>query len=259
MTNNRSARGRRPSRPNAQPLRVEIRKHTARIEPPFPDLLRSILECPVQDFEPGGPRGFRQVETTMIFHTIDKCGGLLVPAGLVPRIVTCLKQHGYQVMVRDRTFWSQFSRANASVLQDPTLDAYDRKVLAAIVGTPRGQLLVQRQDYTARLISLINCLFSQANILVGTANQTRARQLYRRLARTSDRPVQLSPQINWRHGRVFVRPAATFALCTNPEDWDIVICADPETALAKDPFETVSLMDDQLRYCVVPEEREHGR
>src|SRR4051794_26550806 len=75
--------------------------HVAVMDPPVP-LLRPLLEYRARAFRPGGPQGFEEVEETRTLCSFDVKGRLCFPAGLLPRLRTVLREHGYRVRVEDR-------------------------------------------------------------------------------------------------------------------------------------------------------------
>jgi hypothetical protein len=116
---------------------------------------------------------------------------------------------------------------------------------------PSGQIRTRSEGSAAWCLSLLGQLHPKANIAIGCANRSRAQRLQERLESLSDRKVQLGPQIDWRQGRMMVCTADTFAFCM-PDDWDVIACADIQSALAKQSMETLAKMKSQLRYCFLP-------
>lgn len=255
----RTRMGCRPFRPSAHPMRIDVRGHYAHLKLP-PGLVAAVgrlLESRVPCFSLGGPQGYRQHPRTDHYYVVDKAGRLRLPAGLVPRVVSFLRQQGHQVTVTDQTSWPQLAAADVSLLEAPWLDSDDNALLKAIQQNARGQLHVRRQDDLARHVGLLGDFLPKANIAVITANNEQAKGLFITLKQHTNRPLALSPESNKQQGRTFIGPAATFARFA-PRDWDVLIFVGDEAALGKQVQETLVEKDQQLRYVFLDQNARIG-
>lgn len=243
----RSPGGREPFRPGAQRVRIQIGKHYAQMTPGLANVVGPLLQSTTPYFSQGGPNGYRQHAGIERYFVITNAGQLRFPAGLVPRVVSFLRQQDYQVTVTDRTSWTQFDDADMSLLESSGLDSDDKMFLDAIRQNPLGQIHLRRQDDVARHIGLLGDFHPKANIAIVTANLEQAKRLFARLKQHTDRLLALSPQIIWGPGRTFICPVATFGMFS-PRDWDVLIFVGVEAALGKRAQETLVEMNEQFRY-----------
>lgn len=200
---------------------------------------------------PGGPLGYR------LCHAIEQHFAMVkkhlyFPAGLVPRVADHLKQRGIRVTVRDETLWITWNKSDRRVLRDQQLDAPTRDLLRAISANQRGLILIQDPSGAAWVVAAVLAFFRSAHAVVVASNEKKVKALRRQLGQLIDRPMTSDRDELWQMPvRTFLCSAAIFGMSAG-HNWDVVVFADVESALAKQCQEIVFQMGAQPCYCCLP-------
>lgn len=239
---------------------ITVQRQTATTDARLQSLLSPVLSRRVRAFTPGGQAGYQQQFETVRYFDVGSQGRLITYAGLVPRAEECLRQAGYDVTIVDRTLWPVYAGADKAMLQRSELSINDKRLLAAIAGHPRGQVLLDKPAELPRALALVCCFFSEARVLVVAKSREAAKHVQDGLRKYVDGAVNLGSEVDWaEQSRLSVVTADTFATC-NGDDWDVVLFVGQETVLGKQAFDRAVRMQDQLRFCFrVQQGREPGQ
>ncbi len=246
---------------NRSKARIVIRKQAARIVAVAPDvlaLLTPLLEARIPHFWPGGGCGYEDGVEVAQYYQRHGDGPLWTWAGLVPRIVAHLQRHGQAVKVVDQTTYVALLDANARLLQDSRLPDEERRLLDAVAASPRGQIVVRGPGSVAGAVASIGSLLPRARMLVVASTEPAIAALEQQLGRIADRPVTTDCGAAWRMEQRMLLCTPHLFSCASADDWDCVIFADVEAALASQSFCRMMHLTDQLRYAIVAAERRLG-
>ena len=170
-------------------ITVDIRGGLAVVDPPVA-ALEAELEYSRATFDAGGPVGYRRAVETKALFTRDFRGRLVVPTGLVPRIVERLECLGYRVTVNDLREFDTSKLAVDSAFVARTFPE-DREFIAAVTNNPIGQIQVggiREMDFCLFLMCRVFCA---ARIAVAAATKQQARRLRNILAKATAERVGL--------------------------------------------------------------------
>ena len=233
----------------AGPVRFTLRKHRAYVDHLYLDLVRPVLERDVRHFG-GDGCGRVRVSSDKVsnyrLHTRTRRRRVSFPAGLVNRVTRYLEAVGYQVEVDDRSWWPQLLSVNEAVLGSPSLNMFERELLAEISNTPRGQIITQKTSEIPKLIGLLGRLFVKQNIQVITKNNKDASALLHGVQAYSTRKVlPHNTSALSRNRRLCVGTWDDLADC-NWEYWDVTVFSDVQSAVAAGSIRTIAGPDSWL-------------
>lgn len=225
-------------------VRVVVDVKIAWVEPGLPHLLGPALSATRRDYRCGGSRGVESVTVREAMFVAEN-GRLFIGAGLVPRVVAILRQHGHEVELRDGTHPGRrrWTRTDDAWLAKQ--DAETRAFVATLVENRRGQLVVSRLADKIRLIASMSRAFPKATISVVTATIQRARLLRYRLRPAVRTPVELF------HGGSY-RSSVRLRVCTigslEHRETDILVFDNATDAASKRGIELQHLLTNHRVY-----------
>ena len=232
---------------------ITVNGNLAHVAAPNAGLVAPVLERQGHQFIAGGPAGVEHRKITTRHYAHDQRDRLFFFAGLVPRVTQALEAKGLRVVVDDQTHCTWLVDAERVAKEFTDLTDEEQRLVAAICGSPHGQLVTRNTEETARAIALMLDIFADLRVLVVTKNKIRAGLLHRLIAEHTDRRIALSPQLPWAMG---IAPWATvvtgqlFGSC-DLEPWNLIIFADVDAVWAKRTAEQLETRRDFLCYCFV--------
>ena len=177
-TRRRTQSGGKAERP-CRIVRVTVTKHHLAVFDQLEDCLRDPVVMSRRGFETGGPLGYRIFDDELLQHGLDHRGRLVIPAGLLPRCLDVLKDHGFRVAVADLREFGPRLTPNHSVVTTATGD--DRWVLERLAAGPLAQLQSSSVADGVRLIRLVASLFTKARVFVALPTLDDAEPYHRSL------------------------------------------------------------------------------
>lgn len=230
---------------------IVVDGHVARTARRHSRLVRPIASLVVPVARLGGPLGYRLCHATEQYCALVK-KHLILPAGLVPHVAAHLRQRGIRVTVRDETLWLTRNKTNRRVLRDQQLDAPTRELIRAVSANQRGLIVIQEPGGAARVAAAVLVFFGRAHAVVVARSWKSVNALRRQLGKLIDCRLTSNRDELWPMPvRTFLCPAAIFGMSAG-HNWDLVVFADVESALAKQCQEIVFRMGAQPCYCCVP-------
>jgi hypothetical protein len=162
---------------NPESVRIIITpEHMAVVDPAVPEL-EAILEYHARMFIPGGHSGYREIEERRALGGLDIRGRWMFPAGLLGRILQCLRAGGYDFTIDDRRKPILATDLDIDMLK--TFDRGSRKLAKALVNHPLGRIMVHSDAQIIR--------FPDDKICLGHGHNRR-----------SDRNLESHPQVRDR-------------------------------------------------------------
>jgi hypothetical protein len=122
-------------------------------------------------FRSGGPTGWQESKELATLAAVQH-GGLCFAAGLLPRVLAILDEHGYRVHVEDRRTAARRLRTDPGVLDG--CDDRDRRLLRTVARQLLGQIEVSGPAEAVRHCALISRYFADARVVVAVATRRRA-------------------------------------------------------------------------------------
>ncbi len=182
----------------------------------------------------------------------DPAGRLVVPTGLVRRVVGHLRSLGYTVAVSDQRMFGPAHIPDGGLLNTCTAD--ERAFAEAITTRTMGQIEVRNQQDLVARIDFIARLYPSALIAVVVPRRRQARNLYRRLPRRlrDSAAIILRPPHDGKH-RVMVMTYSALAdlAALGDEPLDILLLA--VDADAVDVVPTTTHLVALRAYGLVPQ------
>jgi hypothetical protein len=132
--------------------------------------IEHLFRYPRRTFRSGGPTGWQESEELATLAAVQH-GGLCFAAGLLPRVLGFLDDHGYRVRVEDRRTAARRLRTDPGVLDG--CDDRDRRLLRAVARQLLGQIEVSGPAEAVRYCALVSHYFPKARILVAEATRRR--------------------------------------------------------------------------------------
>lgn len=229
--------------------RVVVRLHRSIIPPCLADVATTSLEGVSKDFVPGGPCGVQSTPTT---HRLCQCAGdgyLNVRTGLLPRIVDECETQGIPIQIIDHSRWPVLEQAAENLAEIVTDD--NRNLLNAVIDNPRGQLITSGEQQQRSFLWCISQLFPDRRILIVVSSGEQRDRIHGFLSSFLDRPVFTHRNIDWfARNRIVVVTTQSFSINPVNDDWDIILFASPEAAVATQSFEMASRVEKELMYCL---------
>jgi hypothetical protein len=152
---------------------------------PAPEVLLGELLVERSRFSSDARGGLRRDVRPERLFELDEGGALLVPSGLVPRLVAAASRAGYEVEVRDLT--EPLITASPAGLPDLADDR--RRLATALAGSRRGVVHYRTADERLATIKLALGLFPTGRLMVVTTTRGEARKIARALRAGRDEPV----------------------------------------------------------------------
>jgi hypothetical protein len=153
--------------------------------------------------------------------------GLLIPAGLVPRVVAEVERTGRTVELVDETE----NRAGLAVDEHvlARLGPRDAAFVAAIRAQRRGLIAAPRLEDRVALVAAVALALPQACISIGVASRALAASFHAKLSRRLHEPVAL----HHKHGVVFSEERVRVATAGSLDPWcsDVVIFVEATDAI----------------------------
>lgn len=230
--------------------------HLAVMDPPVP-LLEPVLQNRHRRFLSGGPTGYRQVSESRSLCTFDYKGRLVFSAGLVQRVHSLLRDHGYSVRVEDRRKHDSQLLVEPAVLGD--VEPSDKALLEAIVREPLGQIETQSfEDAVARCM-LLGRAFPRVRFVVGMPTRRQAWKMWHELEGALNERVGLVMAGVRRQGERWL--VGTFAGVekSNPGKRDVLLLPCGEEAAADTAACTVAGKGFARIYAFVRPQRRPDR
>lgn len=162
------------------------------------------------------------------FYYEDEHGQLVIPPGLVPRVVRQFIASGYKTRVVQTVNWA--AAVDHSLLASLAASPWDKRLISALANNPRGQLVYHSEEERLELLDIILRVFPQHGVLITAKNKKTCQKLLKQLTKRSSRKVDGDVDEAWR-----TRPATligTRYLATLVADTDVfqlVVFADEQT------------------------------
>ena len=134
-------------------------------------LLIPHLEYDVRRFGTGGPLGYEERRERHTFHTVRLERQAAFPAGLVPRVVQILVEHGYQVKIVDHRDFGKF-KIDAKFIQSVTEE--ERQLVDTVRREPAGQIEAKNFADMIEKMRLIVHVLLHGPVLVPVATRKMA-------------------------------------------------------------------------------------
>ncbi len=130
-----------------------------------------------------------------------------------------------------------------------------QRFLGFLQNNPRGTIWHRGERDRNRLIATICQVYPGRSIFVLAKSRRQVRRIAAALRRLTVRTVYTNPRRMWgQRDRVHVAPTRRFQSVV-PEDWDIVVFADPQSALAATTIWMAARLPYQLLYALLPHDR----
>lgn len=170
-------------------------------------------------------------------------------ASLVPEAFRTLAANGYEVTVKDNSWWFQY----AFVAQQGGAKPLAWSIEKAVLDNPRGQLVVDRLEDRLSLLSQLLSLFPPYRFLIATKNNAIAQQVADGLRGGTKRQV-LTYYRRVRPDGILVCPANSLG-CATAQEFPVIIYWDVEAARAKRTAQKPWHQDCALAYAFVRSDR----
>src|SRR5260221_1754675 len=219
----------------SQPVWISVGPAFAELSGPVPapvlDALSAVIRTPT--FVDGEGYTYRKRRELFV---VRENARLLLPSGLVPRIVRHLRQLG--IIARVDEFWDQNGRSGLVEPASGYRNDDHEEFAEAIARNPRGQIVARSNEDADTRIAWLAELFADQHVVAVAANRSRIRRIGDRVRRVSSRPAITD------HRRTFELPVRSdqrrFLICSpqvysmcQPDDWQVVIFADQESLFAE--------------------------
>lgn len=194
------------------------------------DLLIRELSAVRHQFEPGGPLGFHRTPQRVLF--VHRRGHeLLVPPGLLHRIIAILEQHGHGVeLASGRGAW----REAPDELVMELLPAADQQLVRAVAGEYRATVAVSTEKDIPRRVLALMTAFPQGRMVVAIASAAEAARWRQRLRNAACAEVKLlSCERRHTNARLAVADLHVLQSQNWADDWEIVVVPNATDALGK--------------------------
>jgi hypothetical protein len=210
------------------------------------------------------PRRGLHVSAKEMMHATGQDGQLIVPVGLVPRVVDALRARGWHVRVDDPTDLNELRQSPKSRMVPRAIarqqaefiaaspNQWEKVLLAAVLGRLNGQILLQHAADASVVAALIADCFSESGIAVACRNNATAAIVFNKIAQNSSRPVSLFPQLPWELGmpRYFMVGPMTVGQLAGAHDFQIHLFIGIEAATAQETLDHARDNPSVARYCL---------
>jgi hypothetical protein len=244
----------RRQKPAPGPVRVRVFGTIALVEGLPRSAIPSYLLTTATISQPGGKRGVRLREETRR-HARFVPAGLLIPAGLAPRVAAEVERTGRAVELRDETK----NRPGLAVDEQALARLGPRE--AAFIGMLRAQhrglISAPRLEDRVALVAAAALALPHACISIGVASRSLAVSFHSRLSRRLREPVAL----HHKHGVVFSEERLRVATAGSLDPWwsDLVLFVEASDAITRLFQPTMSeLKNGQAAYGFVDESKRLG-
>jgi hypothetical protein len=244
----------RRQKPPLGPVRVRVFGTMALVEglsrSEIPSYLLSTATIP----QPGDKRGVR-LRAEMRRHARFVTAGLLIPAGLAPRVAAEVERTGRAVELVDETE----NRPGLDVDEQALarLEPREAGFIASLRAQHRGLISASRLEDRVALVAATALAFPHACISIGVASRSLAVSFHARLSRRLREPVAL----HHKHGVVFSEERVRVATAGSLDPWwsDLVLFVEASDAITRLFIPTVSeLKNGQAVFGFVDELKRLG-
>jgi hypothetical protein len=238
--------------PSREAVNITVRANAAGMPGSLAEIARPVLTARHRAFSQGGTLGYQQSTSHEEFFEVDPDNGDLVfPAGLVPRVVRHLEQHGLRVQVNhddQRELLQTYLAAAQDVECAPELRD-------ALTTNTQGQILVPRAKDAIDVMEAICRIWRPrqgeippSNTQIVVRDKQRQRVVHRELSGRLDFPVLLPPEV--KAGCVSVITPTYYG---GGRLWSVAIFDGPQPLLAGQNINAACLLSGQVKFCVRPE------
>lgn len=190
--------------------------------------LKAELTYELAKFSPGGPNGFTATSDEHSLHDFDFRNRLIIPTGLVTRIIERLRLLGYAPIVIDRREFTPRQCPDPDVLAQAS--GADRRFLQAVADNFMGQIEVRSVPQSVRRTVQICRLFHSARIVLAVATRQRARGLRHLLQDQLKFSIGLACAGTCAKRRRITVTTFTYAASVDPREIDLVVLSDASEA-----------------------------
>jgi hypothetical protein len=204
--------------------------------------------------QPGGKRGVR-LRAERQRHARFVPAGLLIPAGLAPRVVAEVERTGRAVELRDET--KNLPGLDVEELALARLGPREAAFIASIRAQHRGLISAPKIEDRVALVAAAAVALPHARVSIGVASRALAVSFHARLSRWLREPVAL----HHKHGVVFSEERLRVATAGSLDPWwsDLVLFVESTDAVTGLFLPTMSeLKHGQAAFGFVDESKRLG-